>query len=301
MNQLIVDPLVVSKVLGASEAEPYQLSALRDEDRSFFYDAREGFQDLHNYVDASIEMLEPKASSDAAAVALLSYMRQAPAFLALDWIETPKQRDANHDATKIYVNSGVLSTSNILLTEMASRCGVPSENLDYLKSPVLQNAAMKASANATASTKAPIFSVEALDKLLEWCRDSNPAKAALLEFDKSKQKDKDKPKGSRPLMPSLSDMAKTIQLLLKFVGASSDIALHAKNNFLSTPDGVRLSPFVFTRGNKVGVATEWFHAVRAASSDRFEKRDDHRDHRSSRIGNRNSNHNNNREHVEKKQ
>ena len=130
LNQLIVDPLVVSKVLGSSEAEPYQLSALRDEDRSFFYESREGFQDLHNYVDSSIELLEPKASSDAAAAALLSYLRQTPAFLALDWIESPKQRAVNHDLADIYVTSGLLSTSNVLLTEMASRKGVPPENLD---------------------------------------------------------------------------------------------------------------------------------------------------------------------------
>lgn len=297
-NQLIADPMVVAKVMGASEAEPYQLSALRDEDRSFFYSTREGFQDLHDYVDSSIEVLEPKASNDAAAVALSSFMRQAPAYLAIDWLETPKQRMANHDTVDIYVNASVMSTANFLLTEMGHRRGIPSENLDYLKSPVLQNAAMKATANASSSGKSPIFSPEALDRLIEWCCEPNPAKAALAEFDKSKVKDKDKARPARSSPPSLTELTKTLQLVLKFIGASSDITLHARNGYLSSADNIRLSPLIYSRGSRIGFAAEWYHAIRTASFDRSDRRDDPRP---SRQNDRHHTRPRSRDRTEKKQ
>ena len=286
LHQLVADPLVVVKAASSSEAEPYQLSALRDDDRAFFYGARDGFQDVYEYVNSSAEILETKASHDAAATALLSFMRQAPAYLAIDWLEAPKQRGIAHSVVGTYTNSSVMATANVLATEMAWRYGIPAENMEALKSPVLQNAAMKATANATANSKYPIFTAEAFEKLVEWCRDSNPAKAAMMECDKSKSKDKEKQRSTKQLIPSQNEMFKTLQLVLRFIGASNDIALHAKNGYLSSADNVRLSPLIFTRGSKIGFASEWFHSIRAASFDRFERRDDRRDERQPRASNR---------------
>ena len=273
-HQLISDPLVVVKALGSHEAEPYQLSVLRDEDRTFFDQPREGFQSIYDYVNASTEALEQKIDNDAAAVALLSFVRQTPALLSLDWMNAPKQRTINHEVLGPYADANLMSVVNYLVTDFAARRGVPYENYEALKSPVLMNAAMRASANASAVARTPIFSPEALDKLVEWCCDTNPAKAAMAEFDKNKSKDKEKNRTSKQATPSFQDLVKTTQLMLKFMGASTDVSLHARNGFLSTNDNVRLSPLIFARGSKIGFASEWFHSIRAASFDRNDRRDD---------------------------
>lgn len=295
MNQLVTEPILVMKALGSSEAEPYQLSALRDDDRSFFSGCREGFQEVFDYVNLSSEMLESKCQNDASATSLLSLLRQVPAQLTIDWLEGPKIRGTTHDVVNVYKDATLASVVNFLATDFAVRNGIPTDNFEMIKSPVILNAAMKAASSSSAKT--PIFSPEALEKMIEWCQDVNPAKAALTENDKSKVKDKDKAKVTKSPNASLQDVTKVIQLMLRFLGASSDIQLHAKNGFLSSIDGVRLSPLIFSRGSRTGFASEWFNAIRSASFERGDRRDDHR---TSRANDRNNNRGRSREKTDKK-